>query len=202
MKDADWFNSKQEVTMGRFAAFPFVALLALLAVRGVAISDNCEEYADYYSGLDYCSDPLYWSHYKVSTNVTFTAAEAVAKAEYESIRDGIYYNTELAEFTKVDRWRLADCMGMAHRVACHRAIPRCSHGEDRTLCKGMCKTFHDRCTVDGVDFIVKGMGKTYDLYTCEGLNDHACSPASRGARLAGVAVGAIVLAASALVAAL
>jgi len=179
-----------------------LALCALVACVVPAAADEpvCQEYKQYLQDLDYCADPLYWSHYKIRSDADLAAAQVTARTEYELIRDAIYWNTELLAFTKIERSRLADCIGFAQRIACHRAVPRCSGGESQTLCKSMCQTFHDRCTVDGVDFVQRGMGKSYDLYTCDGLAEDHCSAGARGATLAAAVVASLVLAASVMLA--
>ena len=64
---------------------------------------------------------------------------------------------------------------------------------EQPLCYDMCQTFHDRCTVDSVDFLRRGMGPAYALYTCNGVKNStlACSPAARArvSSLGGVGAG-------------
>jgi hypothetical protein len=168
----------------------------LIISLGLTITSACVPYKNYFEDLDYCADPLYWSNYPISSTsaTNIDTYEATALTDYELIRDGIWYNTELLDDTGIDRSKLIDCMGMAQRIACHGNIPRCSKGStDRSLCKGMCKLFHDRCTIDNVDYIQRGLGSSYTYYTCEGLPDSDCSPASRSATLSPLVLCGMVL---------
>ena len=172
----------------------------LIAIGGFFIAafpcfivGNCVPYKNYLDEVSYCSDPLYWSHYKVSISTlsNLTGAEQQARREYEYIRDNIYYNDEVLRDTGINQKLLYDCIGYAQRVACHRNIPRCKQGNDRTLCKGMCENFHRRCTVDGYNFIKRVLPETYHLYTCDGLKENHCSPASPRAALPSLLLGSI-----------
>jgi len=141
------------------------------------------------SELDYCADPLYWSHYKIRKGLDLRKAQEQAQADYVALREGIWYNEELLSDTNTDKAKLVDCMGMAQRIACHTNIPRCSSGEDTKLCSGLCEIFHKRCTVGSVNFLQRGMENSY-LGECSALNtdDDHCSSAGRGAFLSAVAV--------------
>lgn len=172
-------------------------LLAALVARVSAVGEDCVEYIDYLSELDYCADPLYWSNYKIRKDIDLLKAQTAARAEYDALREGIWNNAELILASKIDQSLLADCMGMAQRVACHRNIPRCSGGEDTQLCSGLCETFHKRCTIGTVNFLVRGMEKEY-LPECTSTNtaaDH-CSSAARGRTLSLAVAAGLVLGAS------
>jgi hypothetical protein len=105
--------------------FLLAALAAAVARVGSAV-DSCVQYKHYFQSLDYCAEPLYWSNYPISTNVSVARAEAAAQAEYESVRDNVYYDVyNVQEQANVNKAQLADCLGYARRVACHRAFPRC-----------------------------------------------------------------------------
>jgi hypothetical protein len=104
--------------------FVLVAVVTAAAQFGSA-ADSCVEYKRYFHQLDYCAEPLYWSAYSISANISIAKAEAAAQAEYTSVRDNVYYDVyDLQTQAGVDKAQLADCLGYARRVACHRAIPR------------------------------------------------------------------------------
>lgn len=173
-------------------------IMAAMLFSGVhAVGDECVEYHDYLSDLDYCADPLYWSHYKIRKDIDLVAAQAKALEDYVALRDGIWYNDELLTDTNTPRARLADCLGMAQRIVCHRNIPRCSSGEDTKLCNGLCKLFHQRCTIDNVNFLQRGMEDSAYLAECDSENtdDDHCSSAGRGAVMSAFAVAAAVVSA-------
>ena len=151
-------------------------------------------YRDYFKDLDYCAEPMYWASYSISDELDITAAEAAAKAEYVVLRDSIYYNTELQATSGISTDELADCMGMAHRIACHRAFNRtiAEDGvvvEQRGLCKSFCKSFHDRCTFGkgegGVDFVTRGLVESWPGYPIRNVEVSANQPQARPSMLLG-----------------
>lgn len=155
----------------------------------------CVKYKEYLEDLDYCADPLYWSNYKITQTSykNIETYETNALSDYKTILNATWYNTELLDDTGIKRSKLTDCIGIAQRIACHTNIPRCADTDtDRGICKGLCERFHDRCTINGVNYIQRGLGSSYTYYTCDGLPDHDCSPASRSASLVSFAVFGII----------
>ena len=153
-----------------------------LCVPRPSSGESCIRYKRYFDELSYCSDPLYWSRYSLSTAIlrNLTRMENMSMSDYGIIRDKVYNNTELLHDTGVNQKHLNDCLGMAQRIACHRNLPRCFEGGSRPLCRSLCNEFHRRCTVDGYNFITRNpaLGETYDLFTCDGLATQHCSRGS------------------------
>lgn len=161
------------------------------------------EYKNYFRSLDFCADPLFWSHYSIpnSVNSDIDYWQRVSKSAYDLVRDGIYLNESLLKATGVDRIQLKDCIGMAQRVSCHMYMPKCRGSTERKVCRGLCEDFHSRCTVDGVivkniNLIQAGIGQSYPLYECDALTTDAeeCSAAPRRTVSTSVGASSLVLA--------
>lgn len=154
-------------------------LVLVAALMSAQTNAACVKYKHYFEELDYCADPLYWSNYRISDRSygDIDKFENNSKNDYEMALEKIWNNDEIL----VSRSKLIDCIGFAQRIACHSNFPRCNANGNHSLCKGMCQQFHTRCTVDNVDYIQRGYDSSYKFYTCDGLPNNNCSPASRGA---------------------
>ena len=167
-------------------------------------------YKEYYPLLEYCADPLFWSHYKICTATTAQSAAATAQniqsAEeeafnhYQLILDNIYMNIPLQKAHGVSQSDLIDCLGVAQRVACHTSLPRCRGGHNMAICKGLCDRFQSRCTVNGKNFIELVFNKSYPYYDCSTTSTDRCSPASRTSVMAVTAAVAMLVATAFLIA--
>lgn len=134
---------------------------------------HCVQFSDIIYELDFCFDPIYWSHYDISSSLNLTDAQISAFQEYVTIRDGVYFNNTLLANTGAHRREVADCLGFSVRYMCHKYIPRCSGSKNRKLCSGLCKEFNDRCTIGGVNLLEARFGSSQ--YSCSGLAHNDCS---------------------------
>lgn len=143
---------------------------------------RCMPYRDYQSRLEYCSDPLYWSHYSITpeTNLTLGKLDHEAFELYAQVRDRIFWNH--SDLDIEDRVDVYDCLGYAMRFACHSKIQRCTTTSDggsksKDLCKGVCSVFKSRCEYNGRNLLKEAFNGTEyeDSFECEDLPADECS---------------------------